>query len=71
VRDMEHVGFSDFKHVIPMKSMVGGLDPNVAHDTVCNIHLEFFDTYLKKLKEHPAFESNDVVTFTEYEPSIG
>ena len=68
VRDMQHVGFTDFKHVIPMKSMVGGLDPNVAHNTVCRIHLEFFDTYLKKLKEHPSFENNDVVTFTEYNP---
>ena len=68
LRDMEHVGFTDFKHMIPMKSLVGGLDPNVAHDTVCRIHLEFFDTYLKKMKEQPSFESNDVVTFTEYEP---
>jgi len=70
MRDMEHVGFTDFKHVLPMKSMVGGLDPNVAHDTVSRIHLEFFDTYLKKLKEHPSFENSDVVTFTEYEPAI-
>ena len=69
LRDMQHPGFSDFKHVIPLKSMVGGLDPNVAHDTVCRICLEFFDSYLKKLKNHPSFESNDVVTFTEYEPA--
>lgn len=70
LRDMQHIGFTDLKHVIPMKSMVGGLDPNIAHDTVCRIHLEFFDTYLKKQKDHPSFESNDVVKFTEYEPAV-
>ena len=71
LRDMQHLGFTDLKHVIPMKSMVGGLDPNIAHDAVCRIHLEFFDTYLKKQKDHPSFESNDVVKFTEYEPAVG
>lgn len=68
IRDMQHIGFSDFKHFIPLKSQVGSLDPDVAHDTVCRIHLEFFDTYLKKQKEHPSFESNSVVKFTVYEP---
>lgn len=67
-RDMEHVGFSDMKHQIPLKSMVGKLDANVAHEEVCRIHLEFFDAYLKKLKDKPSFASDDVVTFTEYAP---
>ena len=65
---MEHVGFSDMKHQIPLKSMVGKLDANVAHEEVCRIHLEFFDAYLKKLKDKPSFASDDVVTFTEYAP---
>ncbi|MCR4686668.1 MAG: hypothetical protein K5659_03800 [Lachnospiraceae bacterium] len=68
IRDMQHVGFTDLKYVIPMKSLVGGLDPNIAHDTVCRIHLEFFDTYLKKTKEQPSFESNEYVSFKEYQP---
>ena len=68
MRDMQHVGFTDLKFVIPMKSLVGGLDPNIAHDTVCRIHLEFFDTYLKKTKEMPSFESNEFVSFKEYQP---
>ena len=67
-RDMQHIGFSDLKHFIPVKSLVGGLDPNVAHEHVCRIILEFFDAYLKKSKEKPSFESDDVVTFTEYGP---
>jgi len=67
-RDMQHLGFSDMKHQIPMKSMVGKLDPNVAHNEVCKISIEFFDTYLKKLKDKPSFKSDDAVTFTEYEP---
>lgn len=68
LRDMQHVGFTDLKYVIPMKSLVGGLNPNVAHDTVCRIHLEFFDTYLKKTKKMPSFESNEFVSFKEYQP---
>ncbi|MEE5989243.1 MAG: hypothetical protein V3G41_01070 [Lachnospiraceae bacterium] len=68
LRDMQHLGFTDMKHVIPLKSQVGGLDPDIAHKTVCNIHLEFFDAYLKKAKAKPSLESNDVVTITEYEP---
>lgn len=68
LRDMQHLGFSDMKHIIPLKSQVGKLDPDIAHKTVCGIHLEFFDAYLKKAKSRPSFESNDAVTFTEYEP---
>lgn len=71
LRDMQHLGFSDLKHVIPLKSQVGKLDPDTAHKTVCGIHLEFFDTYLKKAKNRPAFESNDAVTFTEYVSEAG
>ena len=63
---------NDLSVMIIVKRTLEGYDswfnPNVAHDTVCRIHLEFFDTYLKKTKEEPSFESNDVVTFTEYEP---
>ena len=53
LKDMQHLGFSDMKYAIPFKSQVGKLDPAIAHDTVCNIHLEFFDTYLKKTKDEP------------------
>ena len=70
IRDMQHLGFSDMKHQIPMKSMVGKLDPDTAHNEVCRIQLEFFDTYLKKTKEKPSFISNDTVKFTEYAPSV-
>ena len=69
IKDMQHLGFSDLKHNIPMKSMVGGLDANVAHDNVCRIQLEFFDTYLKNLKDQPDFTDNDVVSFTQYSPN--
>lgn len=68
LRDMQHLGFSDLKHVIPLKSQMGKLDPDTAHKTVYGIHLEFFDTYLKKAKGKPVFENSDAVTFTEYEP---
>ena len=65
-RDMQHLGFSDMKFQIPLKSMVGKLEPDIAHSEMCKICLEFLDTYLKKLKDKPSFKSDDVVTFTEY-----
>ena len=68
IKDMQHMGFSDMKHTITMKSQMGALDADIAHETVCSIHINFFDTYLKKSKQDPAFESNDVVTFKEYSP---
>jgi dienelactone hydrolase len=67
-KDMQHLGFTDFKYVIPLKSQVGKLDPNVAHEENCKIHLEFFDAYLKKTKNRPMLESDGTVTVTEYEP---
>ena len=71
LRDMKHLGFSDMKYAIPLKSQMGKLDSDTAHKTVCGIHLEFFDTYLKKAKNRPAFESNDAVIFTEYVSEAG
>ena len=68
--DMQHTGFADVKYVIPAKMIVGSLDPDVAHENVCRIHLEMFDSYLKKIKDHPELESNEAVTITEYEPDI-
>ena len=67
-RDMEHLGFSDMKYQIPLKSMVGKLDPDVAHTESCRVIIEFFDAYLKKTKDRPSFISDDAVTFTEYPP---
>ena len=67
---LKHIGFSDAKYMIPLKSMVGKLSPDVAHDEICKIHLEFFDTYLKKMKNRPSFADNDEVTFTEYAPLV-
>lgn len=67
---MQHLGFSDLKHMIPIKALVGKLDPDVAHENVCRIHLELFDTYLKKAKDRPGFVSNEYVDITEYQPDI-
>ena len=67
-RDMKHLGFADTKHMIPIKSMVGKLDPDELHENLCRVHLEFFDAYLKKLKEKPKLKSNDVITVSVKEP---
>ncbi len=60
-RDMKHQGFSDLKHAIPMKSIVGKLDADDMHENLCKCHAEFFDAYLKGIKPEPDLVSNDVM----------
>lgn len=67
---MQHIAFSDLKHMIPIKAIVGGLDADLAHEYVCKIHLELFDSYLKKTKDHPDLKSCDMVTIKEYQPDV-
>ena len=69
-RDMRHMGFADTLHVIPLKSVVGKLDPDVMHENLCRCHLEFFDAYLKKTKDAPELVSNDVVNVSVFEPDM-
>ena len=67
---MQHIAFSDMKHMIPIKAIVGGLDADLAHEYVCKIHLELFDSYLKKTKDHPELKSCDMITIKEYQPDV-
>ena len=69
-RDMNHMGFSDMKYMISMKSSVGKLGADEMHENLCKCHLEFFDAWLKKAKPRLELASNDVVTVTEYAPDI-
>ena len=43
---MKHLGFADMKFMVPIKSVVGKMDPMKYHEYVCRIHLSFFDKYL-------------------------
>lgn len=65
---MQHISFSDMKHMIPIKAIVGKLDPDLAHEYVCKIHLELFDSYLKKTKDHPELKGCEMITIKEYQP---
>ena len=65
-RDMVHIAFSDMKFNIPIKAMVGKLEPVLMHDNLCNVHSAFFDTYLKHLNEDPDINDNDVITVEKY-----
>ena len=67
---MQHVGFSDIKHMVPVKMITGGLDPDLMHEYVCKLHLELFDSYLKKTKDHPELKSCGMITIKEYQPDI-
>ena len=68
--NMQHLGFSDMKHMIPVKMLVGALDADVMHEGLCMLHSELFDTYLKKRKDRPDFKSSSDITVTEYKPDI-
>lgn len=67
---MQHIAFSDMKHMIPIKAIVGKLDADLAHQYFCKINLELFDSYLKKIKDHPELKSCDMVTIKEYQPDV-
>ncbi|MCR4557400.1 MAG: hypothetical protein K5779_06225 [Saccharofermentans sp.] len=67
---MQHIAFSDMKHLIPSKLIVGGLDPDLAHEYVCKIHLELFDSYLKRTKDHPELKGCEMISIKEYQPDI-
>lgn len=67
-RDMRHMGFADAKYLIPMKSVVGKLDPDAMHENLCRCCRVFFDAYLKETGEEPEIRSNDTVTVTVYPP---
>ena len=70
MKDMEHLGLTDMKFAISSKKLVGALPPEAAHENLCKCHLEFFDTYLKKLKDRPALTDNGVITVKEYAPDV-
>ncbi len=69
-KKMQHIGFSDIKHMIPVKAIAGALDSDVMHENVCRIHLELFDSYLKKTKDHPELKSSEMIIVNEYPPDI-
>ena len=67
---MQHIGFSDIKHMVPVKMITGGLDADLMHEYVCKLHLELFDSYLKKIKDHPELTGCGMITIKEYQPDI-
>ena len=67
---MQHLGFTDMKHMMHMPLLTGKLDADMLHETVCKLHLEFFDTYVKKAKARPEMAGSEAVTITEYAPDV-
>lgn len=45
--DMKHIGFTDAKFYIPMKSLVGKLDSEEMYRNLAYCHITFFNKYLK------------------------
>ena len=56
--NMKHLGFSDMIFTVPVKMVVGKMDPVKYHEYVCRIHLSMFDKYLKGSDE-AVYEPDD------------
>lgn len=69
-RDMKHIGFADIKYALKPGMTAGKLDADLAHKYTCRSFLEFFDCFLRKIKDKPDLVSGDVITVTEFEPDI-
>ena len=65
---MQHLGFTDMKHMMGIPFLTGKLDADIMHEAVCRLHRELFDTFLKKTKDRPEMVSSEGVTVTEYAP---
>lgn len=65
---MQHLGFTDMKHMMDLPMLTGKLDADVMHETICRLHREFFDAFVRKAKDRPEIASNEAVTITEYAP---
>ena len=59
---MKHIGFTDAKFYIPIKALSGKMDSLVMYSHLSDIHIRFFDKYLKKLPgiEMPSGERDGV-----------
>lgn len=49
--DMKHIGFTDAKFYIPIKAFSGKMNPLIMYKHLSDIHIRFFDKYLKKLPD--------------------
>ena len=67
-RRVQHLGFTDMKHMMDLPILTGKLDADTVHETLCTLHRELFDAYVKKIKARPEFASSEAVTVTEYPP---
>ena len=66
VEGMKRKGFSDLKHAAPISVLVGKADADMVHETVSLCHVEFFDTYLKCVKEEPKFKNSRGVVVEKF-----
>ena len=45
--DMKHMGYTDAKFYIPGKMLTGKMEPQYMYDHLSEVHVKFFDKYLK------------------------
>lgn len=56
--NMKHMGFSDMIFFVPVKMVVGKMDPMKYHEYVCRIHLSMLGRFLKGSEEE-VYEPDD------------
>lgn len=56
--NMKHMGFTDAKFYIPIKSLSGKMDSILMYKHLSDIHIRFFDKYLKKIENIEMPEGN-------------
>lgn len=64
---MKHIGFTDAKFFVPVKFLVGTLEPMEMEKNLNACHIGFFDRYLKNKTDAVVGENNETVEFTAYE----
>ena len=63
--NMKHIGFTDAKFYIPIKSMVGKMEPDKMYNNLSYCHYTFFDKYLKGKEQVLVGMGNDGVKYVK------
>ena len=65
-KKIKHVGFADIMFYIRISAVVGKIPADVAHNTLCKCHLDFFDKYLKNEDIEINIPDNEFIKFEKF-----
>ena len=61
--NMKHIGFTDAKFFLSAANIVGKMDGNIMHRHLSDIHIKFFNKYLKGANINMPVGKSDGVIF--------